>query len=177
VLTAPVAVKDCNHVFCNQPDPHGHHCPKCMMKNVHDSSLVPQPIIETAAEAWKLARPELFKRQVHEQGQDKSTPMSKSGNPQGSRPAKRARLGHSSGSSEVEEVNAASTRVTRSTSNRLSRDPIVDQSIVVDSDSEEGTSYHPASNGPTPRKSNGVTGSEDKDYRSMQGELYAPEQC
>jgi hypothetical protein len=64
ILTAPVAVKDCNHVFCsvcvrgaiNQPDPQGKHCPKCMRKDVYDSSLIPQPIIENAAEAWKLAR-------------------------------------------------------------------------------------------------------------------------
>lgn len=41
----------------------GSRCPKCMNRNVYDSSLLPQPTLELAAHNWRIARPELFQRQ------------------------------------------------------------------------------------------------------------------
>ncbi|UZJ55291.1 hypothetical protein CBS101457_004611 [Exobasidium rhododendri] len=172
ILTAPVAVKDCNHVFCslcvrnaiNQPDPHGHHCPKCMTKNVHDSSLVPQPIIESAAEAWKLARPELFARQRVEQERGNLEERSQSDSLEGGRPAKRARLENSSQSHEVEGIHSsAPSRVTRSSSLRRSRQKKAEESIIVESDSEEDVA-----NQQRAVRAMGERIEENKDYRSMQ---------
>lgn len=72
IFTAPVSIKDCGHTFCsacvrnaiNKPgEEMGGRCPKCMNKNVYDSSLLPQPTLENAALQWRNARSQLFTMQ------------------------------------------------------------------------------------------------------------------
>ncbi|WFD36032.1 hypothetical protein MCUN1_002903 [Malassezia cuniculi] len=65
IFRAPVALRECNHVFCsqcirthiNQAGGVGAFCPQCRQKKAYDSELVPQPALEEVADAWRAARP------------------------------------------------------------------------------------------------------------------------
>ena len=64
IFRAPVALRECGHVFCssgirthiNQPGGSGSFCPNCRQKKAYDSELMPQPALEAAATSWRTAR-------------------------------------------------------------------------------------------------------------------------
>ena len=69
IFRAPVALRECGHVFCsqcirmhiNQAAGAGAFCPQCRQKKAYDAELVPQPALEGAADAWRTALPFLAK--------------------------------------------------------------------------------------------------------------------
>lgn len=64
IFRAPVALRECAHVFCsscirthiNQPRGTGSFCPNCRQKKAFDSELLPQTALEAAADSWRAAR-------------------------------------------------------------------------------------------------------------------------
>lgn len=64
IYRAPVAFRECGHVFCsscirmhiNQPGGSGSFCPNCRQKKAYDGELVPQPALEATADHWRTAR-------------------------------------------------------------------------------------------------------------------------
>ncbi|WFD45804.1 RING-type E3 ubiquitin transferase [Malassezia furfur] len=71
IFRAPVALRECGHVFCsscirthiNQPGGSGSFCPNCRQKKAYDSELMPQPALEAAATSWRTARADLVTKQ------------------------------------------------------------------------------------------------------------------
>ncbi|WFD37702.1 RING-type E3 ubiquitin transferase [Malassezia japonica] len=70
IFRAPVALRECAHVFCsscirthiNQPGGSGSFCPNCRQKKAYDSELMPQPALEAAADGWRNARDALVEK-------------------------------------------------------------------------------------------------------------------
>lgn len=169
IFTAPVSIKDCNHTFCsvcvrnaiNKPgEEMGGRCPKCMNKNVYDSSLLPQPTLENAALQWRNARTQLYNMQQARLLEQAARASSSSN---GQLTGKRSR-------DEVDRSSSPSSphlrRSKRSTSARKAESPSYAEHLSVDDSSqdeyEEMQNSYPDSKS-TPQQNK----SDTKDYRQI----------
>jgi hypothetical protein len=122
-----------------------------------------------------VCRPELVKKQASEVERiDQGSSSRPSLSPEIYRPSKRAKRGN--GSSERDQLIPQSTsnedrpagRVTRSGSHRGATQVATDNSIVIESDTDEDGAYEPGSSGSVIVKTS-QSREDGKDYRSLQG--------
>ncbi|PWN33566.1 uncharacterized protein FA14DRAFT_125331 [Meira miltonrushii] len=174
IYTAPVSIKDCSHTFCsacvrnaiNKPgEEMSGKCPKCMIKNVYDSSLLPQPTLENVALQWRNARTQLYDMQ-QARLQEQAARASSSTN--GHITGKRAR-------DEVERSSSPSSphlrRSKRSTSARKAGTPSYAEHVTIDDSSqdeyEDIQSSEPETKTSTPQPAHQQNKIDTKDYRQI----------
>lgn len=176
IYTAPVSIKDCSHTFCsacvrnaiNKPgEEMSGRCPKCMNKNVYDSSLLPQPTLENVALQWRNARSKLYNMQqarLQEQAARASS-SSRNGNTIGKR--SRDEPDRSSSSPSSPHLR----RSKRSASARQTGTPSYAEHVTIDDSSqdeyEDIQSSDPERKTPTPQPHPQQNQSDTKDYRQI----------
>lgn len=166
----------------------GSRCPTCMGRNVYDSSLLPQPTLELAAQHWRHARPQLYKRQslvqslqqrlLEEQAASASTSSAKTGasahqSSNDTLPHKRPKMCGSSSQTPPTPSSPPRRRSARASAmrGRPQRSASPAEEGLRNDESDGGSEYleQAAPSSESTSKAGDSKPSASKDYRQMQG--------